>query len=232
MHCLYIILHTGIIIFFKPGPEPRLWAFSCCKPSPSLIQARWWARLGRAQMGWAWVGFGLWARPSTSLQVRPSYHFAHLHTDRPNFRHQRGQHLGYSMALFRLTLLGCLVWFHHFGPATILPTYIRIDQISGTSVVSTSATHWLYFASLCSAAWSDSITSAQLPFLPTYIRIGRISGTSVVSTSATHWLYFSVVTDLSKLNWLTRVLTGQTVNQFNFRKTVGQWGPFGVYCAQ
>jgi len=67
MHCLYIILHTGIIIFLKPGLEPRLWAFSCCKPSPSPIQARWWAGLGRAQMGWAWVGFGLWARPSTSL---------------------------------------------------------------------------------------------------------------------------------------------------------------------
>src|ERR1700728_4251899 len=62
MYCLYIILHAGIIgliIFLKPRPEPRLWAFSCCKPSPSPIQAHRWAGLGQAQMGWAWVGFGL-----------------------------------------------------------------------------------------------------------------------------------------------------------------------------
>src|ERR1700677_760924 len=70
IYCLYIILYAGIIgliIFSKPGLGPRLWAFSCCKPSPSPIQAHRWAGLGRAQMGWAWVGFGLWARPSTSL---------------------------------------------------------------------------------------------------------------------------------------------------------------------
>src|ERR1700729_2253036 len=70
MYCLYIILHTGImglIIFLKPGLEPRLWAFSNGKPSPSPVQARQWAGLGRAQMGQAWVGFGLWAQPSTSL---------------------------------------------------------------------------------------------------------------------------------------------------------------------
>jgi hypothetical protein len=61
MYCLYIILYAGIIdliIFLKPGLEPRLWAFSCCKPSPSPIQARRWAGLGRAQTGRAWVGFG------------------------------------------------------------------------------------------------------------------------------------------------------------------------------
>ena len=70
MHCLYIILHAsifGLIIFLKPRLKPRLWAFSCCKPSPSPIQAHRWAGPGWAQMGWAWVGFGLWARPSTSL---------------------------------------------------------------------------------------------------------------------------------------------------------------------
>src|ERR1700729_3087680 len=70
MYCLYIILHAGIIgliIFLKPGLEPRLWAFSYGKPSPSLIQAHQWAGLGWAQTGRAWVGFGLWARPSTSL---------------------------------------------------------------------------------------------------------------------------------------------------------------------
>src|ERR1700728_1143712 len=70
MYCLYIILHAGIIgliIFLKPRLEPRLWAFSCCKPSPSPIQAHWRAGLGWGQTGWAWVGFGLWARPSTSL---------------------------------------------------------------------------------------------------------------------------------------------------------------------
>jgi hypothetical protein len=36
-------LHAGIIgliIFLKPGLEPRLWAFSYGKPSPSPIQAR------------------------------------------------------------------------------------------------------------------------------------------------------------------------------------------------
>ena len=56
MYCLYIILYAGIInliIFLKPGLEPRLWAFSCCKPSPSPIQARRWAWLGQA-----WVGIG------------------------------------------------------------------------------------------------------------------------------------------------------------------------------
>jgi hypothetical protein len=64
MHCLYIILHTGIIgfvIFPKPGLEPRLWAFSCCKPSPSPIQAQQWAGLGLNGLGlgrlWA-LGFG------------------------------------------------------------------------------------------------------------------------------------------------------------------------------
>ena len=61
MYCLYIILRThiiGSIIFSKVGFEPRLWAFSCCKPSPSPIQARKWAGP---------VLRGLWARPSTSL---------------------------------------------------------------------------------------------------------------------------------------------------------------------
>src|ERR1700728_2670148 len=51
MYCLYIILHAGIIgliIFLKPGLEPRLWAFSCCKPSSSPIQAHQWAGLGWA----------------------------------------------------------------------------------------------------------------------------------------------------------------------------------------
>src|ERR1700683_3392603 len=65
MYCLYIILHTGImgfIIFFKPWLESRLWAFSYGKPGPSPVQACQWARLGRAQMGQAWVGF----RPSTA----------------------------------------------------------------------------------------------------------------------------------------------------------------------
>src|ERR1700733_5310112 len=73
MYCLYIIFHAGIIsliIFLKPGLEPRLWAFSYGKPSPSPIQAHQWAGLGWAQMGRAWVGFGLWARPSTSLRWR------------------------------------------------------------------------------------------------------------------------------------------------------------------
>src|ERR1700720_3187238 len=72
MYCLYMVLHAGIIsliIFLKPGLEPRLWAFSYGKPSPSPIQARQWAGLGWAQTGWAWVGFGLWARPSTSLRT-------------------------------------------------------------------------------------------------------------------------------------------------------------------
>ena len=55
---VYILFCIGLIIFLKPGLEPRLWAFSCCKPSPSPIQAHQWAGLGRAQMGWAWVGFG------------------------------------------------------------------------------------------------------------------------------------------------------------------------------
>jgi len=71
MYCLYMVLHAGIIsliIFLKPGLEPRLWAFSYGKPSPSPIQARQWAGLGWAQTGRAWVGFGLWARPSTSLR--------------------------------------------------------------------------------------------------------------------------------------------------------------------
>ena len=75
MYCLYMVLHAGIIsliIFLKPGLEPRLWAFSYGKPSPSLIQAHQWAGLGWAQTGQAWVGFGLWARPSTSLTVSPS----------------------------------------------------------------------------------------------------------------------------------------------------------------
>src|ERR1700728_3716127 len=75
MYCLYIVLHAGIIgliIFLKPGLEPRLWAFSYGKPSPSPIQARQWAGLG-----WAWVGFGLWARPSTSLL--PKDHHLRLH---------------------------------------------------------------------------------------------------------------------------------------------------------
>ena len=70
MYCLYMVLHAGIIsliIFLKPGLEPRLWAFSYGKPSPSPIQARQWAGLGWAQTGRAWVGFGLWAQPSTSL---------------------------------------------------------------------------------------------------------------------------------------------------------------------
>ena len=65
MYCLYIILHAGIthlIILLKPALEPRLWPFSFCKPSPSPSQAHRWAGLGRA-----WAGFGLWARPSTSL---------------------------------------------------------------------------------------------------------------------------------------------------------------------
>src|ERR1700689_4333184 len=72
MYCLYIILHAGIIgliIFLKPGLEPRLWAFSYGKPGPSPIQARQWAGPGWAQTGWAWAGFGLWARPSTSLNT-------------------------------------------------------------------------------------------------------------------------------------------------------------------
>src|ERR1700677_4547173 len=64
---VYILFCIGLIIFLKPGLEPRLWAFSCCKPSPSPIQAHQWAGLGWAQTGWAGVGFGLWARPSTSL---------------------------------------------------------------------------------------------------------------------------------------------------------------------
>src|ERR1700729_3542361 len=65
MYCLYIVLHAGIIgliIFLKPGLEPRLWAFSYGKPSPSPIQARQWAGLKRAGLkqaglGWA-LGFG------------------------------------------------------------------------------------------------------------------------------------------------------------------------------
>jgi hypothetical protein len=65
MYCLYMVLHAGIIsliIFLKPGLEPRLWAFSYGKPSPSPIQARQWAGLGwaglkRAGLGWA-LGFG------------------------------------------------------------------------------------------------------------------------------------------------------------------------------
>ena len=51
MYCLYIILHAGmthLIILLKPGLEPRLWAFSCCKPSPSPIQAHRWAGLWQA----------------------------------------------------------------------------------------------------------------------------------------------------------------------------------------
>ena len=59
MYCLYIILHVGIIgliIFLKPRLEPRLWAFSCCKPSPSPIQAHLWAGLGLGGL-WA-LGFG------------------------------------------------------------------------------------------------------------------------------------------------------------------------------
>src|ERR1700734_1084576 len=73
MYCLYMVLHAGIIgliIFLKPGLEPRLWAFSYGKPSPSPIQAHQWAGLGPAQTGQAWAGFGLWARPSTSLMTR------------------------------------------------------------------------------------------------------------------------------------------------------------------
>src|ERR1700691_5125341 len=52
MYCLYIILHAGIIgliIFLKPGLEPRLWAFSYGKPgSNGLGLGRLWA-LGPAQ---------------------------------------------------------------------------------------------------------------------------------------------------------------------------------------
>jgi hypothetical protein len=59
----------GIIAHLKPGLKPGLWAFTPCKPSPSPIEARNWAGLGWAPVGRAWVGFGLWARPSTSLVV-------------------------------------------------------------------------------------------------------------------------------------------------------------------
>lgn len=48
MYCLYMVLHAGIIsliIFLKPGLEPRL----CASPSP--IQAR--KSLGWAGLGWA-----------------------------------------------------------------------------------------------------------------------------------------------------------------------------------
>jgi hypothetical protein len=58
MYCLYIILHAGIIgliIFSKPRLEPRLWAFSCYKPSPSPIQAHRWAGLGLKQAGLGWA---------------------------------------------------------------------------------------------------------------------------------------------------------------------------------
>src|SRR5882762_922580 len=51
MHCLYIILHTGIIgliIFLKPGLEP----------SPTPFKPGRWAGLGLD---------GLWVWPSTSL---------------------------------------------------------------------------------------------------------------------------------------------------------------------
>jgi hypothetical protein len=56
MYCLYIILHariTHLIILLMLGLEPRLWAFSCCKPSPSQIQAHRWAGLGWAGLKWA-----------------------------------------------------------------------------------------------------------------------------------------------------------------------------------
>ena len=51
MYCLYIILNAGIthlIILLRPGLEPRFCAFSCCKPTPSLIQAHRWVGLGQA----------------------------------------------------------------------------------------------------------------------------------------------------------------------------------------
>ena len=44
MYFTNIILHADLIIFSKP----RLWAFSCCKPSSGLS----WARLKQARF-WA-----------------------------------------------------------------------------------------------------------------------------------------------------------------------------------
>ena len=61
--CIVYYLHAGIvglIIFLKPGPEPRLWTSLCCKPSSSLIQSQ---QVGQAQTGKAWMGFG----PSPAL---------------------------------------------------------------------------------------------------------------------------------------------------------------------
>jgi hypothetical protein len=51
MENINYVLHAGIIgliTFLKPGLEPKLWPFSCCKPSPSPIQACRWAGVGWA----------------------------------------------------------------------------------------------------------------------------------------------------------------------------------------
>src|ERR1700691_2513883 len=63
-----------LIIFLKPGLESRLWAFSCCKPSLSPIQAHWWARLKWAGLGWA-LGLAQHITSSPSFKLYSAFLF-------------------------------------------------------------------------------------------------------------------------------------------------------------
>jgi hypothetical protein len=48
--------------------DPQELEHLCLKsPAKAHFRPGTWAGLGRAQMGWAWAGFGLWAWPGTSL---------------------------------------------------------------------------------------------------------------------------------------------------------------------
>jgi len=50
-----VILQTAV----KPGLKPRLWALKISSPAQSPHEAHYWAGLGQAQTGLAWLGFGL-----------------------------------------------------------------------------------------------------------------------------------------------------------------------------
>jgi hypothetical protein len=67
---VYSMMNISIIqVVSKPRLEPGPQAFTSAKPGPSPLPAHSQAGLGWAQMGWAWVGFGLQAQPSTPLNV-------------------------------------------------------------------------------------------------------------------------------------------------------------------
>ena len=75
MYFTNIILHASIIdlIIFS---KPRLWAFSCCKPSSGLS----WARLKQARF-WAWPSttkLTLWNTQNPSGSVESLYIINHL----------------------------------------------------------------------------------------------------------------------------------------------------------